>query len=933
MKKWIIINIFMLICISVISGENSDNIYVYRNDGRFNAFLSSEVDSMSYSKIDLDSVAHDYYVIQDIWTRDSVYRIPLSVIDSISIHALPTKYAPSVKKLDVGYVDYIEEIDGMKLLFSNRLPNNLKIEEGDILVYERFDSMFNDGFAGKVTSVTKNRKIEVMCDSVEITDVYTQLMGVGEYTIDADEQGKAGYGLKSNKVSANAGIGLEFPVSIANILEGKFEYALNLKVTYLLKDGDTFVEINTDFPWKFAGGIKLEKSQENYREVKLAEIPIPIPNAPFFKIMFGNSFFINWEVKSSGEVNVNSGGAYRYTLSLINGKWQTGYDSNRDDISIDGKVSLNGEIMVGAKAYVGVKSIGSFIEATTNIKIGPYLSGSFDFTPFDNGLNRRIYGMVKDSKIEAGYRLKCDADLSFAKSRLLKVNIVPDFRFKMWEKYIFPSFRDISVETDGNTISAEAFGEREVVLPCRVGLLLKNENDGTETKYFNQDMYSTSSGAVKVANKFENLSPGGEYTITPLISWLNFDIPATPEEKAYLECDIETGEALATINSANLTGTINLKTGTTPDYVGFFYSNTIFNPGDSDAKYVEDKYVPKVLSMFITGLEEGETYFYCAFAKFGERLYTGDIQCVTTKKSIDHSKVENKGGDYKIGVSPKATSGQSYDVEKQTAKVDMIFTSVSPDAECGYIIEAETKRNGILSEHRILGPKTGVHTEELTDLIPGTTYRIYAFIHGCEGKSISSPFEFTTKESPEPYCQIRGVDNIEMTSGEISFVFENIEDGDKCGIELTNDDWHTKIIVNQLEASAYKVESLLPDTEYSARAFVIRDGEEYYEENMTEFTTLEPDVFGPWIFDDGQGRTHTLELRPNGRTNYFFGVNYMTWELKGRDLNMVWQAREGITAYVYNGKFNDDFSRATGTADYTATEVIYFSVPFSLTRK
>lgn len=61
----------------------NDAMFVYRNDGASNAFLKSAVDSMVCSQIDLDSLMHSDYVVQEIWTADSVYRIPLAVIDSI----------------------------------------------------------------------------------------------------------------------------------------------------------------------------------------------------------------------------------------------------------------------------------------------------------------------------------------------------------------------------------------------------------------------------------------------------------------------------------------------------------------------------------------------------------------------------------------------------------------------------------------------------------------------------------------------------------------------------------------------------------------------------------------------------------------------------------------------------------------------------------
>lgn len=45
--------------------------YIYRNDGNFDGFFFDEVQSMSVSKFDLDSIEHDDYVVQDIVLADT----------------------------------------------------------------------------------------------------------------------------------------------------------------------------------------------------------------------------------------------------------------------------------------------------------------------------------------------------------------------------------------------------------------------------------------------------------------------------------------------------------------------------------------------------------------------------------------------------------------------------------------------------------------------------------------------------------------------------------------------------------------------------------------------------------------------------------------------------------------------------------------------
>ena len=42
------------------------------------------MDSVRHSRLNLDSMLHTDYVVQEVWTADSVYRVPLAAIDSVS---------------------------------------------------------------------------------------------------------------------------------------------------------------------------------------------------------------------------------------------------------------------------------------------------------------------------------------------------------------------------------------------------------------------------------------------------------------------------------------------------------------------------------------------------------------------------------------------------------------------------------------------------------------------------------------------------------------------------------------------------------------------------------------------------------------------------------------------------------------------------------
>ena len=106
--------------------------YIYRNDGDFNGFFFDEVLRMGYSRIDLDSIEHDVYVVQEIELADTTYRIPLAVIDSIGFQQPEIKMNPNLKILNGSeletYLKWTNNDNGT--MSFNRLPANLKPKLG-----------------------------------------------------------------------------------------------------------------------------------------------------------------------------------------------------------------------------------------------------------------------------------------------------------------------------------------------------------------------------------------------------------------------------------------------------------------------------------------------------------------------------------------------------------------------------------------------------------------------------------------------------------------------------------------------------------------------------------------------------------------------------------------------------------------------------------
>ena len=69
------------------SAMMAQSVYVYRNDGNMYYELYETVNRLSCSKLDADQVEQNRFVMQEIETADTLFRIPLVAIDSISFHS------------------------------------------------------------------------------------------------------------------------------------------------------------------------------------------------------------------------------------------------------------------------------------------------------------------------------------------------------------------------------------------------------------------------------------------------------------------------------------------------------------------------------------------------------------------------------------------------------------------------------------------------------------------------------------------------------------------------------------------------------------------------------------------------------------------------------------------------------------------------------
>ncbi|MBR0181072.1 MAG: BACON domain-containing protein [Prevotella sp.] len=180
MKRYLTILVAMLAVSSMLpvsAQQIQDALYIFRNDGKFSAFFFGDIDHIEYSRIDTLGVEHDDYVVQEIHALDSVFRIPVSAIDSVAFTTPETIVKADVFCPDKSIADYIVASDSVYWIrLATNTPAALIPKVGDKLLIEDESRFIPDGFGGLVTAVTEGSDgITVMTSALALTDIYEQL--------------------------------------------------------------------------------------------------------------------------------------------------------------------------------------------------------------------------------------------------------------------------------------------------------------------------------------------------------------------------------------------------------------------------------------------------------------------------------------------------------------------------------------------------------------------------------------------------------------------------------------------------------------------------------------------------------------------------------------------------------------------------------------
>lgn len=561
---------------SAVAQTIGEAFYIYRNDGGFNAFFRSEIDSITYSCYDTDSVLYDDIVTQVIVTADSTYRIPLAAIDSVSFVTPETVYRPGVKVIEGEMRSSIISRDDLTLTFRSGTSSSVLPRVGDILVSTTGDEILTSAFVGKVSEVINTGSgIDVVCTNVALTEAFDTYYGCTTNTIEQSVKGdgvKRIIGIKdgvyegdtifspgrqscdvfnthNTSVSYNKDDQLSFSfdnarltLSLTPVITCRAFTIINKSEIY------TSVSITGDFTLEeelaLSGDFTFNSDFPFFKPR-----PIPIPEA-LIDLTFEAGIF----GKAQAKVSIDQHWTQKVTSSFF---WNW---SNRSNAPLKnmknpprvvsnthtGEVAVNGSLGVGFYLTPGVAFIATsdldIAEVGLRTEFGVSLEGTY--VPYKRDVEAAktstdLYNQIKDREVGVfGYRdMALQGKLfKWSFSHQVPNDILP-IPFNTKEPWgcirAVPSFSDSKLERyeDGTYFaSTKVHGgvEPNRVEPCDVGLALINEDNPDDATY-SYTVSDFSSGNADLYASFFDKSKSDKYVAYPLVKYMGMDMLAEPK--------------------------------------------------------------------------------------------------------------------------------------------------------------------------------------------------------------------------------------------------------------------------------------------------------------------------------------------------------------------------------------------------------------------
>ena len=594
-QGWRVLALFILSFSQFLNLSAQDAFYVYRNDGDFNGFFYDEVVRMGFSKTDLEGVEHEEYVIKEIETADSLYRIPLCAIDSIGFQQPEIKINPNVRILSrCGLLEYLIEVNDMLdpiyLTFQD-LPSNLMPKVGDILIGLESDHSPHypdQGFSCVVDDVWKSGGGITNVQGHYITnqgEVFEQFITVEDITVDPEGNVRrrlAGWDpekVKHNEKGSTSDVylidktlnfGKEWEYGSAKVgINAELGIKMKMRATYDIDLWRFYIKLNSDLYGYVEPSLSLSVSGDFFDKSVDDLITLPEIIFPAACPIFGVDPYPTLFLKAGGEISAKLT-LPKAEMDIVQ---EITFDNDQDfpisyDIHRDPKENAlgadfinfndaNSNVKFTGTAQAGIRlgcSIGmagwlqKIIKGNVGLyaNIGPQVVAQMEFQSNwlnNEGFSEDVYDWLRVaevdvSKLVVGIEAKATARVLWGEEK------EETFLSKSWEFFcdtlhIVPEYKIFDAKYDHlhGLLKVKERAMGKVFVPNLIGIRLYNENEQGEWENMTTD-WSSNQYFFMAAHK-DSLDfssdfeklKAGVYRTCPMVMIAGKEVAATPYMK------------------------------------------------------------------------------------------------------------------------------------------------------------------------------------------------------------------------------------------------------------------------------------------------------------------------------------------------------------------------------------------------------------------
>lgn len=716
----------LLTALQLIAGtayaQQPDTYFIYQKNESFDAILMDRVDSIAFSRFDLDSVMHDNVVVQEFWFQGKAQRFLIENIDSIGFYKPETKYKADVFHITAFHLPYAIGVDSLTLTFNNTIPSDRLPVVGQVVISDVRDHPFERGFAGRLREINHTGYgIELVCDRVSIVDIFDRLLAVGHVQATPDDESsndsnnvrrraveeEGTYQLITNKE-------FSLPLKIMTITD-----KINYSVDYLVNIGlfrKPIVKVCVNGKHELHGISKLsvkEKEEWDVWPEKLSwNFPIPGLEILTVSLKFGAFAYAGGKMELKGDVplTLNHSFGFEWKDNKLTPIKSFDYEWGDPEVTLD----INGTLRAGIMMKLGINLISDDI-ASANVtgKIGPQLDAHLVLSS-DGVLDQSWYQALKDTKATLSLYTSLDAAFEvFGKDveDVLGISITEPWE-ENWLKhtaYLLPKFTTPELVpyapdyANYSLTSLMTIPSRSTLLPVAVGIGMFDRGGNRIAEKWSGQWWMEPSDPLSKKVQYELISAESHRThvFRPIVKLLGMTIDAYPEMEFTVPGKITLAADHVMLNEGTAR-TIEITDGwglygNATDQQDVVKESLFGYPDGSHFLYVEGLHAGET-TVSVKDIRTGKIVSLQVKVVDPNELLVNPYKVTVTEKETADVTVSGGTGHYKL------SSYDSEFIDAEFVSADVIRITALNEGEA--IILVEDSQNGYFTNIRVkINPK------------------------------------------------------------------------------------------------------------------------------------------------------------------------------------------------------------------------------------